>query len=237
MDLVTGIYGLVAFSVIVLFLGTLNYFIGRSHSDIQIAESQKQSSRCPNHKKKARRQRQAAAAAAAAVAAAKANENTNNNEDDQATESISSEKHIEEDDDEDSAIQLTNENDDEFEEPSAFENSGSSIQEVKDEKQQFLIPAKQKTKTKNNRANSESINQSNNNNNNNINSVKPHASVAPIANETFPHYSLPPRFRQRQQKDFNNRQKSRTKKFEQMNKNLQSIEPNDYSSESESLTG
>jgi len=196
MDLVIGLLWCLAFSVIVLFLGALNYFLGQTHSDINIAENKSQSDTIKQHQqsnpsknsnnrrkhaRNANKERQQAAAVAMAT-----NE-TLNNEDKQEIESISSEINIEK---EESTIQLLDEEQEQNEE---FKDPMTTVEEVLtlsplmpiQDEQKPILPVKQRHKNKSNSINSKSSNSSSSKpsislKDESILSIKPQASVAPV---------------------------------------------------------
>jgi len=201
MDLVIGLLWFLAFSVIVLFLGALNYFLGRTHSDINISKNKSQSdtinqqqqsnpSKTNNNRRKharnANKKRQQAAAAATI-------NDTFINEDKQEIKSISSEINIEEEEEEEeSTVQLLDEEqNEEFKDPMTIEEvliPTPSIP-IQDE-QKPILPVKQRNKNKSNSINSKSSIPSSSKSSisskeESIFQTKPQASVAPVK-QLFP---------------------------------------------------
>jgi hypothetical protein len=196
MDLVIGLLWLLAFSVIILFLGTLHYFIGRSHSDIKLTakksqsdttnqQQQQQSNRTStsnNRKKHARKQRQQAAAAAAAAAN---NENSNSNdtnEDKQEIKSNLPEVKIKEE--EESSVQLTDEEQEQqedFQDPIEIEELLIPSPPTPIQKEQKpILPVKHRNKNRINHRNSKSPSPSISSKEESTLPSKPQASVAPV---------------------------------------------------------
>jgi len=182
MDLVIGLLWFSAFSVIVLFLGALNYFLRRSQSDITNQQQQQsnRSSTSNNRRKHARnanrKQRQQAAAATI-------------NEDIQETKSIFSEIKIEgEESLIESSVQPTDEEEkeEEFHDPMEIEEVliSSPSTPIQDE-QKPILPVKQRNKNKSNHTNSKSPSSSSStppisSKEESILPIKPQASVAPV---------------------------------------------------------
>lgn len=152
MDLVIGLWWSAAFTVIIIVLGALNYFLGQSHSDIQINEKkspidssnqqQQQSTRTTttNNRRKTRnankKQRQLAALAASA--------NSDQNDDNQSElEPIISTVKIDEEDSviESSSIQPID--DDQFEDPLTIEEEILTSPSHVEEEQTVPQPIKQ----------------------------------------------------------------------------------------------
>lgn len=296
MDLVIGLLWFSTFSVIVLFLGALNYFLGRSNSDIKQSQSdstnQQQSNRTSNNRKKharnANKKRQQAAAAAAAAL-----KDTSNNDDKQEIKPISTDIKNEE---EESPVQLTtDEEKEEFQDTMTIDEV--LIPSIQEEEEKPILPVKQRNKNKSNHNNSNITNQTivtslNSSKEESILPAKPQASVAPViqslpidstiniesnqipqdkhsksnGKSSYNQYpyseynSLPPRFRQRQQKEAADVQKFRKRKSKEPSIFLgspagqndfipsiskqqsellthQSSNQNGYSSESDILTG
>lgn len=193
MDSVVGLLWFSVFSVIVLFLGALNYFLGRTNSDIKQAQTdktnQQQSNRTSSNRRKRARNANKKLQQATDATALK---NTLDNDDKQETKSISSEIKNEDDEDEDeeeeqqvSHFQLTDdeqEQNEEFEDPMVIEEI--SVPSLREE-QKTNSPVKQRNKNKNDHING---NISNLSSPTSISSsktdtnlpIKPKASVAPV---------------------------------------------------------
>jgi hypothetical protein len=253
MDLVIGLLWCMAFSVIVLFLGALNYFLGRSHSNIELSDkksqldttNQQRNSTKRKHTRNAnKKQRQLAAATAIS------DHSNSNNE--QETESVLSE--IKNEEEEETLI------DEQFEDPMKIEE----VSHVEDE-QKPIGPVKQRNKNKSNSTNSKSTISSKEES---IFPLKPQASVAPVKQSLLPpiskinnqstqvlqdnhsksnghvsscniysyaeHNSVPPRFQQqRREKEEANGQKfrkrrSNEKKTKSFNSSASPVRQNDF---------
>jgi len=191
MDLVIGLLWFLAFTVIVLFLGALNYFLGRSDSDIKTLEkksqsdtiNQQQSNRTSaNRRKHARNanKKQRQQAAVAAMINDNLNSDNNNNEDKQEVKSTLSEKKNEEE----SSVQPTDEEQEqkeEFEDPMNIEEVLTPSPPILiQEEQKPMLLVKQRNKNKSNHINSKSSQSSNSSKEESILLTKPQASVAPV---------------------------------------------------------
>lgn len=255
MDLIIGLLWSVAFTVIILVLGALNYFLGQSHSDIPQVNDKKSSNDSTNlqqstrsttssqRRKQARKQRQLAA----------------NSTSDQIQEQPTTSESI-------SSTVKTDE--DQFEDPMIIEEVLILPTQIEDEQ---IVPQSMKEQnqilTRTNSLKEESIQ-----------TTKPQASVAPVKQSllskssttdnpkeirsknngmnstchiySHPEYnSLPPRFQQqrRQQKFLSRKSNERSKRKnhhfhstqQQYSNNHQFDSPsqNGYSSESDIITG
>ncbi|CAF3816364.1 unnamed protein product [Adineta steineri] len=180
MDLTSILLGFLVFSVIVLFLGALNYFLGRpqaslivsdkkSSSDSINQQQQQQTNRtnaCANRRKQARNAKRNQRQQTANVTNENLNSNTNN-KDNQETKSVTSERKIEqEDDEEDSQTESpTQQTDDEQEQTDEFYDVIKNDEEVLisspsnsiQDEQEPCLPVRQRKKHKNNSMNSKSL--------------------------------------------------------------------------------
>ncbi|CAF1476375.1 unnamed protein product [Rotaria sp. Silwood1] len=178
MDLMIVSVWTLVFSVIVLFLGALNYFLGRSNSNVttsqkpsssnttnqqqQQQQQQQQSNRTNNNRRKHARNANKKRQKAAAAAATNENLNSNNdNEDKQEKKSTISKTKIEVEEEEslpDYSIQQTTEEqdeDEEFKDPIITEDLLiSSYSTPIQEEKEPILPVKQHNKDKNNHINS-----------------------------------------------------------------------------------
>jgi hypothetical protein len=199
MDLVTILLWFLVFSVIVLFLGALTYFLGRPNSNIVISEKKSQTdtinqqqpppqsnrSNTNNNRRKHARNANKKQRQEAAAVAANANFNSNtNDEDQQETKPVTPEIKIEK---ESSAQSTDEEEEEQYEEPMQIEEVLIPSPPTPIE-QEPLLPVKQRHKNKSNHTNSKLLDTSSSNTTNLIPSskeesilpTKPQASVTPV---------------------------------------------------------
>jgi hypothetical protein len=175
MDLIVVLLWFLAFSVIVLFLGALNYYLGRSHSNVLTSKAKSQSdtinqqqticsSTGNNRRKPSRHAKKKQRQQAASVTNETSNSN-NNSEDKQDTKSIILERKIDEEESQiESSIQPTDEEQEENEEfhdvikieDVSISSLSTSIQEEQEQEQEPILPVKQRKKHKSNQSNSKS---------------------------------------------------------------------------------
>ena len=178
MDLVIGLWWSAAFTVIIVVLGALNYFLGQSHSDIQINEKksssdsanlqQQQSTRNSNSSQR-RKQARTALRKQRQLAALAATSNSDHNEEDSPTsESISATIKLDEDD-----VQPI----DQFEDPMMIEDVLILPTHVEDEQTVPQQVIKQRNK---NPTPSIDVSRSNSLKEESIQPSKPQACVAPV---------------------------------------------------------
>ncbi|CAF2878724.1 unnamed protein product [Rotaria sp. Silwood2] len=176
MDLIIALLWLFVFFIIVLFLGSLNYFLGRPNSNVKTSQQQspsnttnqqqqqQQSNRTNNNRRKharnANKKRQKAAAAVAANENLNSN-NDNENENEQEKKTIISEEKIKEEEEEpftEDFVQQTNEEqeeDEEFQDPIITEDLLISCCLTPiEEENELILPVKQHNKDKSNHINS-----------------------------------------------------------------------------------
>ncbi|UJR30157.1 hypothetical protein I4U23_017697 [Adineta vaga] len=308
MDYTAILLGFLVIIVIILFLGALNYFLGRPQSNVIVSDKksssdsinqqqqQQTTSRmnpCSIRRKQARMAKKNQRLQQAKVTNENLNSNTNDNLNKQETIKSKKDEEEEEEGEEsqiESSIQPTDEEQEFYDVIKTDEVSTISPSTSNQQDQEPLIPVKQRKKNKNNQI----LNKSSNSSSveptlpkpDPIQPSKPQANVVPVkqtqasilssnisldktsksnGNLSSPSYniyaysghnSVPPRFQQRQQKDFNATQKLRRRKastpikkssiqpesaarqndFIPLTTRQQSTNQNGYSSESDNLS-
>ena len=181
MDLIVGAFWLAAFTVIVLFLGVLNYFIGRSHLTVNPSEKsqvdtanpqQQQTGRTQTSSSRRKHARNAQKKLRQQALATTANDDSNSNKDEDTSEqqACQAEMNIDEDEQADASVvqasvdQSQHEEGDEYEDSISFDEaaplpssaSRPSVAPIQEEDEEPMLPMKQRNKHRTHTNNSKS---------------------------------------------------------------------------------